>query len=75
MYDGDQDLNFYYLNARPGDVVLNFLASPIAEGKQHMCFREDMGPDGQRRFTEAHTRLAFEIAAMQMPEGVVPYHG
>ena len=54
-------------------MLFRSFAEPIAKGKQHLFFKEDVGPDGRRRFTDAHTCLVFEYAARDMEEGVVPY--
>ena len=42
-------------------------------GKQHLFFKVDIGPDGQRIFTDAHTCLAFEYYAAGIGEGVVQF--
>ena len=67
-FDGDQELLFYHFPLE--DVVRDLFAEPIAKGKQHLFFKEDVGPDGRRRFTDAHTCLVFEYAARDMEEGV-----
>ena len=60
--DGPQNLQFHYFHIE--DIVRDLFADPMAKGKQHLYFRRDIGPDGKRRFTDAHTCLAFE-----------PWHG
>jgi hypothetical protein len=71
-YDGEQDLNFYYFSVE--DIVRDLFADPLAKGKQHMQFKADIGPDGRRLFTDAHTCLAFELAARETGDSdAVPY--
>ena len=69
--DGQQEVLFYYFDIE--DVVRDLVADKMALGKQHLSFRADIGPDGRRRFTDAHTGLAFEHAAREIGDGVVPY--
>ena len=69
--DGQQEVLFYYFDIE--DVVRDLVADKTALGKQHLSFRVDIGPDGRRRFTDAHTGLAFEHAARAIGDGVVPY--
>ena len=41
---------------------------------QHMQFKADIGPDGRRLFTDAHTCLAFQLAARETGDSdAVPY--
>ena len=69
--DGPQNLQFHYFHIE--DIVRDLFADPMAKGKQHLYFRRDIGPDGKRRFTDAHTCLAFEHAAREIGEGVVHF--
>ena len=62
-YDGEQDLNFYYFGVE--DIVSDLFADPLTKGKQHMQFKDDLGLDGRRLFTDAHTCLAFELATRE----------
>ena len=36
-----------------------------SEGRQHLYFEMDIGPNGKRRFSDARTCLAFEEAARE----------
>ena len=67
--DGKQDLNLYYFNLE--DLVRDMFADPMAEGRQHLYFEMDIGPNGKRRFSDAHTCLVFEEAAREFGPGVV----
>jgi hypothetical protein len=69
--DGPQNLQFHYFQIE--DIVQDLFADPMAKGKQHLYFRRDIGPDGKRRFTDAHTCLAFKHAAREIGEGVVHF--
>lgn len=69
--DGPQNLQFHYFHIE--DIVQDLFADPMAKGKQHLYFRRDIGPDGKRRFTDAHTCLAFKHAAREIGEGVVHF--
>ena len=42
-------------------------------GKQHLLFKTDIGPDDQRRFTDAHTALVFEYYAAMIDDGAVQF--
>ena len=67
--DGKQDLNLYYFNLE--DLVRDMFADPMAEGRQHLYFEMDIGPNGKRRFSDAHTCLVFEESAREFGLGVV----
>ena len=69
--DGPQELLFHYFEVE--DLVRDLFADPMAKGKQHLYFRRDIGTHGKRLFTDAHTCLAFEHAAIQIGDGVVQY--
>ena len=69
--DGPQNLQFHYFHIE--DIVRDLFADPMAKRKQHLYFRRDIGPDGKRRFTDAHPCLAFEHAAREIGEGVVHF--
>ena len=69
--DGDQDLHLYYFDLE--GLVRDMFADPMVEGKQHLYFKADIAPSGKRRFTDAHTCLAFEEAARKIGPGVAIY--
>ncbi len=66
---GSQDLHFHYFEVK--DIVRDLFADSMTKGQQHLYFRRYIGQDGKRRFTDAHTCLAFEQAASQIGDGVV----
>ena len=52
----------------------DLFADPLAKGQHHMQFKADIGPDVRRLFTDAHTCLAFELAARETGDSdAVPY--
>ena len=55
------------------DIVRDIFADKLSEGKQIYAFKANVGPDGQRRFTDASACLAFEHAANEIGQGVVPF--
>ena len=69
--DGPQELLFHYFEME--DLVQDLFADPMAKGKQHLYFRIDLGTHGKPLFTDAHTCLAFEHAAIQIGDSVVQY--